>query len=808
LDTSRPDLTIFGFSSKVDTALQTDKDVRQEFDLISEVYKDYYRNLSSTAEELKQKILILSNFRDVYNEYVDRLNSFVDELNNKVDTLQNRFFDIQNGQNFPGAYNQVVSAIGAANTTTTTTQAETNALLNAYTTWRTRYNNRAQDLNTRINEINQLIADNVPGLEADRQVIQDLITELNLQDVADIPTLGTIETYDTYPLIPTNNPPPYPPNLYFDSLDPRAGDPKGPIPALTFPQPTAPADVNYDAPLRINGERYKDQYIKPLQEQLDNLKRAFEKVQNEVAFQEVIRVLFGEITIGEVINEPNAEGIQTGGAGVSQALTTVGSQKGKNTQLEAKFRNGELEQLYNTFGIPQGSPLIANIDGFAQDILRALLLSSVTEGTQISQNGLVGANAASSPAVKAAVALATLEGAIGFVAEGVTGNAILEILLADPEFAGRSEAELRELANGIAAGLNLIILRTFILQVESAIGLSGLVPQLLASLGSLDKDEILKLINGQISYKNLFDSPIDRALIAESLANQLAGQNAEIAIGRAIDRLAALDPFESDEAARLQLRELVLDELEAQGLDRKTLASRVDNALPANGELPLTEQQVLEDDLKRIAFETDLRNRLIKDDLETSEINRAIQEAQREASENSTLEQRAALVEARLQEAGVDNAGSIVAAALERANDPLRSPFLTKIPNRTDLIEGVSVAAAAVFAGQGIPADEAEALGNRIGALVFAEGPGSLGNLIEINNVEFSDSVAQSQTETAETFFKDSIRPTLSTAAYLEEITNPANVLVYASNPIFYGDQALPRTGPAGGAPVNPIISV
>lgn len=840
LDSSNPNLSVLGFSKLVSSALRENKAANDSFDLSEAgMYRDFHRNVAITAAKLREEIEALQTFRDDYNALIDALNTFNDTVKARVDNLQNNYTDRQNQETFLGTWRNAVDNAYSLNQAVTTNPEETQAYLDAYALWVSRYNERADDLNgsTGLNSsilgINDYINDNKPALEATANSLNSLYIQMGLSSptVEPIPSLIEFITYTPYSKITVNIPPPYPEGLYFDPLtDFRYYNERGPIPyppvddfGQAVSMPLLPQSPTYNIPHKINQDVYHEEFIQPRLDMIEEMKRAQKKVQNAIDFQQAFRPDFAQVAISASLHVPVGSPATSGGTiGSSNVLSGIAANQGQNVRFDEQFAKAQLEALYNVNGVPTGSPLVANIDGYPEKILDVLFAVSVPVGVELSRSALVGGTPNESPAVGASLALATLENTLKLVASDAVYKALfdpdnpinkgilLERALSDPANKDKAEAtlraELEPLARGIAAAINLQLIKRVVQQVETAIGVSGLLPQILANIGSLSTDNIIQLVNGLINYKHLLDSPRDTQLVAITFRNfleevlTLDRERAELLVGRALNEVVRQGPYDTEEAAHTALRDALISALEDDQFDAAPLVDR------AFERLERTPEQQLLNDLKAEAFLRDVKSDLLRSHLDEGEAARIATRIDGAVSNNKALEERRGIVENILAEEGIDQAVTLIERAVARVESPLFSGFISEVSPKEVVSADLGTAIADLFTHQGVRRDIANEQAERFSNLIF-NNPISISSIIERNLEDYAKAVGNTQTQAADAIFRDTQQVRLSTSAYLAHIVNPAHELVFLSNPIIYGDLQ-PRVGPAGGTVTNPVISI
>ena len=815
--------SILLYSKTVAAASREAQQQDREFELSDAIaYRDVHVESAVTAGLLSLLIRRRLAFRDEYNKLSNDLHSFANTLNNKNDAILNQY----DNAGPDGYYNEWGRAADAAYfllNATTFTQGETDALYNDYVNKVNIYNDTTNSINAKIQDYNNFLADQGDFI-TDINTINALRVELGLDDIEGFTSIS-LDPIPLYPLIGIPPPPPWPPNLFFDNPVPRghtypeSNNHPNELHYPPVPGPERPYDANVTVPPPLNEGDFKNVYINPLEELIKHLKDLEDKIRKINSFQAYFRLAFGQRVLGEV--PLPAVGAQPGfgGSGSSGVLSALADKQLKNVHFDESFGKSQLETVYALNGVPAGSPLIANIDGFAEDLLAGIIAKSVEGATTLATGALVGASPGETPAIQAAAALALLENVQGLVATNAIYNTVLEGLLSDPANAGKSQEELATLARGIASALNLEFLKFATLQVETAIGLSGLLPQILANLGSVSSDKIVQFVNGLVNYKNLFDNPHDRALVEKAFiaafTEALGRQEAELAVKEALAKLEAQGPFKSEEAAKEALRRTLEEDLRSRDIaaaDAKRLvaqgfASLEAPVLPVDESIPyvdLSPQQQLGVDLKAAAFNNDLRSELLNSNLDRDEAERVANQVDVATRDSKTVDDRKTIALGILNREGVEEAEALVAQVAKGVEAPLRSFTVTPpVPPPPVLSAEFEENVTRLLANQGVAEATAAEQAAHFAALIFTA-PDSISHLTDLNLTDYAKSVGKSQSDAATETFKDSIRPTLSLLAFQQERMSLANDLVYANNP-FYGDTS-PRVGPAGGAPVNPII--
>lgn len=862
-DSSRPDLTILGFSSLVNTAIRENKRINNEFDVAGS-YKDYYLNLASTAEQIKVRIDELKTLREEYNDLAGDVAEFRADLIHHVNQAIAEYNATgEMNLNLYDRWGKAQDAVILANGANTTTLEQTNAYLNEITKWRNVYNERINNVRGEYGDVREVYNRqfNYDGQGDLATRIINMNAKLDALNI-DLPTFSPISGIPNY----NNNnvlpdyfgnpnayllaviPPPYPQGLYFPDGDPRnfqrgtipiplrtlSGNP---LPSLPFP-PT-PMNTAGTPPGGVSEGDFKTAYIEPLKELLKSLKDAFKRIENEVDFQNIYRVVFGQAAIGQVVTKPGSAEIQVAGSGNSSTLAAIAGNIEENARFEQEFSSAAIESLLNINGVPAGSPIIPVINGVVYDVMASIIASGVPNATSLSQGAFVGATPQESPAILVATALATAEAASALIGSGELEKQIEELLLSDPSLVGKSAEEIKLIAQGVVAALNLEIIKMVVSQVASSIGLAGLIPQLLASLGSVSKEEIIQLINGLVNYKQLGESPVDQALVFKSFSNSFAEslgidqQRSDIIIGRALSDFNKQGPFDTDDAAKEALKKSLLDALSQEStppprensllaidqgfksLETSNTPTTRDNGEPitrnkdlTNEDVQLTPQQQLQDDLKALAFSSDLKAELAKSRLEADDFNRISNRIEVETAQAQSLAEKKAAAEKILSEEGLDNGDDILAAVNESQNNQLRSFTIDTPPqSREELAINFSATVANILTTQGIRSDVAAEQADRFAAILFNNDPKSIASLTETNIANYSKQVEETQEASTFEVFREVMKPILSVYARNQEIIDPANLLVFLSNPIIYGGIG-PRVGTGGGALINPISNV
>lgn len=794
-DASSPNLSLLEFMSAVSDALQNSKNSKQEFDAANGSYQEYYKNISSTVAGITAQIIAISNFKDDYNQYVSDFNSFnselqglVPHLNDKLPNIRDRwntlYVEYENFNSGFGTFDQYLDALDAYNSAVDD------------------FNGSNPGQNSTISKLAYYQNTLWPALDATRLSLNATIASLGLTEV---------------PSFPAN--PMYP----YGFLQRAEYD--TPLP----PFPNFNVQVNpYAQQTSISGD-FTTANIDPLKEELKALKRNIDRTKGDVAYQEKLRIKFGQTSLGEVLQDPTGAPKDTSnaGPGTGGALSTLAASGSNPVRQDEKLGEAQLKTLYAKLEVPPPQ-LPQSLDSFS-DTLTTLIASLATPAAAgIASKAIGGSTNANSPAVDIAVALASLQSAVDFINSGAIEKVVLQQLLADPTLvdipqvadilSNKPNASLEGLAQGIVSALTLQLLKTLIIQVEQALGISGLLPQILASTGSFSKDAILELVNGLVNYKALFDSPIDKELVRIALSNSLvknglSQQEAQIALNRALKDIENQSPFASDEAAKQALKDSLLADTTIQSptlsnaVDEgfKTLESQeVRNIDLTSDEVTLTPTQQLESELKLNSFKDELNAALLKENLDKEEAQNIAEKAAFAAEQNASIAERNRAATQILASQGVDNPNEIVISAAERTDSPLRTPFITEIASLDKLSDDFKVEVSTQLVNQGVPKDFADIQAEKYAGTLFTN-PTSIASLVQTSVAEHSKLTGVKQSEVAETHFKDSIHLTLSTVDYLADIVDPAKTLVNIGTP-YYGIEG-PRIGTGGGVPItNPIL--
>lgn len=828
VEASNPNLSIFNFGKLISSARRANKEANDAFDLADAgLYRDLHRNAAESADNISQQIETLRDFRDTYNDFITQLDSFATQAQGYISDIQNQWSQFQKGVDFGDAWVAATNAAYVLNNTTTTTADQTQALLDNYLLAVSQYNARASSINgsrdtdpTRILGYNTFIANTVPALQATADQLNQTYQQLQLSSptVDPIPSLSTFGPIPQYAQMTLSIPPPYPLGLYFDPTDPRLEEPRRSIPdppittqGQTVPYPVYP-QVTYNVPDQIDHDVYKAAYIQPLLDLLDQIKKTQTKVQNAIDYQQVFRPEFGQVAIGAPLFIPQKSKLMnqdTTGPGTSTA--SLASITGQNIRLDEQFGQAQLETLYQLHQILTKSPLVANVAGYTEALLTALNDTAVPSATQASQGALVSGTPNQSPAVGASLALSTLEQTAHLVQSDAIHTVLLDTLteraLSDPSNKNIPEATLRAqlepLARGITALIHLQLLAKATQLTSQATGTPGLIPQILANLASVSPEASQGIVNGLVGYNHLFDTPRDIQLFALTFRNYFEEQlgldrpQAERVVGQALNRTAALGPLATAAAAKEALSTSLSDALSEENI-------ATDPTLIASG-FQRFESSPPQLNLETSLFLSQLKGELARKHLEPGDLETISQRLDAAATQTSTLSDLLPITQAILSDEGVESAGLLTATVAQKVSSPLQNPFITQTAAPTELAQDFSTAVTDLLTHQALPREVANAQGTKYANLLFKD-PVSIASLVERNLSDYAKAVGQTQAQAADALFRDTQQTRLSTAAYLAHITDPAQRLVFLSNPIMYGNLQ-PRIGPAGGALINPIIS-
>lgn len=779
---SSPELTILGYRELVSTTTNEEEKQRLESALFeSTQYLKVRYDRAITADSIRELIARYENYRKEIKEINDTIQSGIDDYNEAVNEYNDAVNSYADGDN---GYFDFADTVTDFNNYDPTTDGDIDD-------FRADYNDKVNDYNDKVAELNQKIAEfnqSAAEYEGIRFEIAATITNLNESAAAaglNVPPIALPPVGQSIPPLVSNaitSPPAQPgvfnPNSpYYQQFSLAAVFP-------TYPQLALPI---FFTGTEINEDNYNATYIDPLEQLLKTIEDVNERVNNEINFQDYFQLAFGQRNITSGFQEVTGESVLVGNSGTSGMLATANSNQKADPRLQEKPTLKDIIEVYRAANTYPSSETLAALSRFQDDAIKNLVLTNVLPGASaIAGSGLIGPDALSSPSILAGVALNALQNLQILLSSGDIFKQVVAILGANP-----SDDQLVELAQGITAAIKLNIAKSVILQLESAIGAAGLLSQLLANLGSLNTDSILKLTQGLISYKNAFENPFaQEALISiTSQALQEQGLSAADAnqIARASFNQASLDQAAraSEDRAKQAFLDAVREQLakdEALLADYEKTAQRIQTALDNSNEASLQFQEQLKAD----TFAFELKKELSKEISDKDDLQRIQSRLDNTNADLKTADERKSASLKVLADEGVDNAEDLVNQALSSATNPLRSFVQTEPLSQNDLAGAFSERVQSALNQPGAVAENSAAQAAKFTDLTFTA-PNSISNLISQNIQEYNKQVKDDQGDKAVELFKDGVTFNWDAARLANDKYNIANFLVYSDKPAYAG---------------------
>lgn len=764
----RPDLTILGYRKTVSDATNENKKVTDEILLDeSNQYKDLRFDKALSADEIRQRINAYSSYYEKFDDArkkgidaVDDINDEVADFNNDaLDTIDD-FYDANSAVNTFNASNGDQDAIDNYN--------------DAVDDWNDSvddYNDRVNDYNQKVDEYNAKLAELQPAYDELDQLAALLPQEPNLP-----------------PILDRIQPMPY--------ATPIGHLPNSP-PAVpgTAPQPDFPtgATATFYAPNLITEDQFNATYIQPSEDLLKTLGDASDRADKEIAFQNYYQLAFGQLNLEAGVN--NAAPVNqdptvnaTGGA-----LATAGDNK-SNPNLPVQMNSQAIEDVYKA---QNAYPSLVTQAKLAQlsDLIESRVVFNRTapDASVIAGSGLIGPTPNTSPSVLTGTALHTLENLQAVFSDETIFKTVFNILAQDD--ATKNIEDITALVKGVEAAILLQVTQAVILQIEKAIGSSGLLAQVLANLGSVDKDTILQLTEGLIAFKNAFDSPVigqaiidltsqslqDQAQLSEAKADQIA-RDAFIAA-------AQQQAIDSDNAAKQAFLDSVRASLEKEELD----SARTEASIQA------VRTSLDDANSATLALQDEVRNRI-----EASELRKEVNDSNLDREDREELLSRLDEAKSReekealLNEAGL-NANEFLTQAEAAANNPLRSFVQTEPLTREELGAAFNERVVASLNQPGAIPEDSQAQADKFTDILVA-GPNSVLSLVDQRVNDYNKAVQRDQSDNVSTLFNDGLTLNWSADDLARDKYNAANFLVYSDKPAYAG---IHSTEMKGGSPAG-----
>lgn len=807
-----PRLSILEFAQKVSEGILSKKEADKAYDLNdSTSYRELHVAITISALKLKEKILSLINFQQDYTEFIDTTHArtTANDININHGKLTNFYSDVYE------LWSKMADArLNANNNFPNINAIESAIIQNDYIEARNKYNTRINDINTIIGRINTDIIAGRAAQGSDVDKYNQLIIDLGI-DLPLMKNLNDVPTLTPFPSAPLSPPPPWPLGLQWKKDENGNKIIEYPYTSSGLPYigppPAKPPAANLPVPVVLSDKSFSQTYIKPLELALKALADLLEKSKVDTATYTVFKLVFGQATPGEVESLPFANVLTPVGTGGSSQLGASAPNKAQNPNLAANMSQAKLDAIFAKFGVGTGSPLIALIGGVPEDLLEALRALAIPKATDLANNGFVGSTPEKSPIIGAAVALNSLDEAVKFLDTGSLEKVVFDKLITQKpeELKSLSEEDLVKLAKGITAALSLEVIQLVVLDAAQAIGTSGLLPQLLASIGGVSSDTILKFINGLVNFQLLDQSPLGLELVKNTFSNELQGsldiKQSDVTIKNALDSFINQGPFLSEEASKAALRQSLNQAMVYSGIPVDEAKTYVDKGFDRieNPTKNLSPQQQLQDQLKLTSFNDEIKQALQNSELEKDESERISRKIENSIKDIGTLDERKQIVANILTKERVDDPRGIIDLVSKTIDSPLRNFLVSEPAPIQTLLSNFVFEASRLLVSQGIPKKVAAEQSENFAKIIY-DNPTSIASLTARYLEEYSQAVGVDQAKAVADNFSHVMLPTRDLAIALAK--NQANGIVFASNPIINGTSSMQKVGTGGGVPMNPII--
>lgn len=770
-----------------------------------EQYSNYMDEREQLDEDIQDALSTLNSARNTFQSAINTYNSANNAFNNAVTTFNN-----YNGGNDPTALQNARNAYNAAVTN------YNNNVAPAYNNARTAYINavsafNAQNFNGRITTLNTLASqigltvapNNVPNIAA-------------FTSTFPVPDPRVSQSFSP-PMQPGVNSPAATGDGTAES--PYAGSPYS---GQTGLRPIAVNDAGLSAavtrtPDAFTRDQFQETVIDPLKALIDSLVDVNEQVDGYIVYQNYVQLAFGQqnLEAGVDETEPVSQDVSTSGTGTSLATA---SSNNANPDLPAAVSSAALEQIYLKFDIYPTPDILALIADLGDTALSLVVNSrTVPTSAQAVGSGLVGPTPNTSPTITTATALTAL-GNLGDMDALLAQNNIDLTHIIDmitPFNAGKSPEEIAEIAQGILAAIKLQVAEIVILQVEKVIGAPGLLAQILANAGSIDADTILKLTQGLISYKNLFDSPIaaqgfidltSAALQAKGLtkeeADRIATQSYENAQALYNDDSyqAGLDAEDRAKQAFLDGTQEALAQNNIDAAEQEDYLSSVEASLDDADANTRAFQETTTRDLARYELDQELNDKNIDED-DRAKLDDKLDDIRKQNL--SKDEENAAYVQA-LQDAGIEDAQALVDQANAAAANPLRSFEQTSVLTTDEIGSNFNSLVVGALDQPGARIEDAEATADNY-TDILVQGPNSIVSLVASWTKDYDNAIGEQQGDQAVELFADGLTFNWDSLRLSNEVYSPANFLVYSDQISMQGvnSRTMGPGTPAGTGYVN-----
>lgn len=490
---------------------------------------------------------------------------------------------------------------------------------------------------------------------------------------------------------------------------------------------TLPASIVFTMPATID---LITVYLAP---RLPILEELSSKTTTEQKFQEVQDK--GEVPDQIIGKNSISAGIGTSAMGVSNAPGI-----GKSPFLGAILSKQAFEAIFNVYGIPAGSPLIDQLGALYTRVQANAGLASAGPASQILENAVLS-GATGRNAVDASVALGNLSILSETAISDELKQAIASLISNDPSLAQLTPSQKNGLLEGVAGEIGASLNKSALNELARALGLPGLMPQILAKLAGIAANDPLASFSQQLYRYVLLAKELTTTFqISEGQASEII-QNALASLppletptpaanSKATGQSAAISQAENDAAQEeVAVEKSIEDQLVKTGLIREDVATklekvsiRIDTAIQSE----LQKSTIA----KESAFKTSLLKSFAK--LELDPVKADLIAAQIPVGTVNNVKNL--LIEKGLSPVEASQAASVAVNATNQ-KDPLQNPLssflIQQLGTTTEmagLLKGQIVSILSPAVGMRTALDVAE----NYGSLIFSSA-NSVTNVLQVN---------------------------------------------------------------------------
>ena len=412
-----------------------------------------------------------------------------------------------------------------------------------------------------------------------------------------------------------------------------------------------------------------------------------------------------DVTDEKLRNSMSGQNVATGALGSSNLTATNALGIAASPFLSAILSKHAFEAFFNTQGVPVSSNLVDQIGALYSRISANAGLLSAGPAQKILNNAVL-MEANGKKAVEAAIALGYLDMVNTLSTSPELSQAVSKIVLNDPLLASLTAIQKNELIDSIVGEIRASLNKAALNELARALGLPGLMPQILAVLAGITEKDPLASFSQQL-YRNV--------IFAKELAKAFAIPDSEVddIMQRALAKARNANTFSFNQAA---IDEFVTSELQKEGALGVDIAKRVQLAALA-AEEQVKAEAVKSDAVKKQSFQDSLLKGLtalewdpVKADLMVSQIPLA-----------PIKEIVPLLVDKGLT---LPEANQVALSALNAANqkDPLINPlsnFLIKQMGTTTEMAGLLKAQIVNILSPAVGMRQALQVGEDYGSLIF-----------------------------------------------------------------------------------------